>query len=146
MCRSIELRSKDIWFLFDFLQEYNAKLSDFGLVNDGPIGDESYTPARFMTTHVFAAPEYIATGNLFSWICQPVIRHIGLLLFWHFIITMLRKWVNETLVFHHNSFLFIYFFISSILILFFIISPFLCSWEKKYFARQGYWFCACYFC
>ena len=69
-------------------------MSDFGLVNDGPIGDESYTPARFMTTHVFAAPEYIATtthvyaapeyiatGNLCSMIWQPVIRHIGLLLF-----------------------------------------------------------------
>ena len=90
-----------------FLQEYNAKLSDFGLAKDGPSGDKSHVSTRVMGTQGYAAPEYIATGNLCSMICQPV--NIGLLLFWHFIINMLRKWVNETLVFHHNWFLLSYF-------------------------------------
>ncbi|KAL0847902.1 hypothetical protein Bca101_021149 [Brassica carinata] len=38
--------------------EYNAKLSDFGLAKDGPIGDESDVSTRVMGTHGYAAPEY----------------------------------------------------------------------------------------
>ncbi|KAL0723745.1 hypothetical protein Bca4012_038344 [Brassica carinata] len=44
--------------------EYNAKLSDFGLAKDGPMGDESHVSTRVMGTHGYAAPEYLATGHL----------------------------------------------------------------------------------
>ncbi|CAA0176034.1 unnamed protein product [Arabidopsis thaliana] len=44
--------------------EYNAKLSDFGLAKDGPIGDKSHVSTRVMGTHGYAAPEYLATGHL----------------------------------------------------------------------------------
>jgi serine/threonine protein kinase len=50
--------------LFDFLQEYNAKLSDFGLAKDGPSGDKSHVSTRVMGTQGYAAPEYLATGHL----------------------------------------------------------------------------------
>ncbi|KAJ8754266.1 hypothetical protein K2173_002166 [Erythroxylum novogranatense] len=43
---------------------YNAKLSDFGLARDGPIGDESHVSTRVMGTYGYAAPEYLATGRL----------------------------------------------------------------------------------
>lgn len=56
--------------LFDFLQEYNAKLSDFGLAKDGPSGDKSHVSTRVMGTQGYAAPEYLATGNLCRMICQ----------------------------------------------------------------------------
>ncbi|MQL93028.1 hypothetical protein Taro_025669 [Colocasia esculenta] len=43
---------------------YNAKLSDFGLAKDGPIGDKSHVSTRVMGTYGYAAPEYLATGHL----------------------------------------------------------------------------------
>lgn len=43
-------------------QDYNAKLSDFGLAKDGPEGDNSHVSTRVMGTHGYAAPEYIMTG------------------------------------------------------------------------------------
>ncbi|XP_031251375.1 receptor-like cytoplasmic kinase 176 isoform X1 [Pistacia vera] len=43
---------------------YNAKLSDFGLARDGPIGDKSHVSTRVMGTYGYAAPEYLATGHL----------------------------------------------------------------------------------
>jgi serine/threonine protein kinase len=46
------------------LQEYNAKLSDFGLAKDGPVGDKSHVSTRIMGTYGYAAPEYIMTGNV----------------------------------------------------------------------------------
>jgi serine/threonine protein kinase len=46
------------------LQNYNAKLSDFGLAKDGPTGDKSHVSTRVMGTHGYAAPEYLATGIL----------------------------------------------------------------------------------
>ncbi|KAL6519641.1 putative serine/threonine-protein kinase pbl16 [Orobanche hederae] len=45
-------------------QDYNAKLSDFGLAKDGPVGDESHVSTRIMGTYGYAAPEYIMTGHL----------------------------------------------------------------------------------
>lgn len=45
---------------------YNAKLSDFGLAKDGPIGDKSHVSTRIMGTYGYAAPEYLATGHLTS--------------------------------------------------------------------------------
>ncbi|KAJ0246110.1 serine/threonine-protein kinase PBL16 [Hirschfeldia incana] len=44
--------------------EYNAKLSDFGLAKDGPVGDKSHVSTRIMGTYGYAAPEYIMTGHL----------------------------------------------------------------------------------
>lgn len=47
-----------------WLQNYNAKLSDFGLAKDGPTGDKSHVSTRIMGTYGYAAPEYLATGNI----------------------------------------------------------------------------------
>lgn len=47
------------------LQNYNAKLSDFGLAKDGPTGDKSHVSTRIMGTYGYAAPEYLATGNTY---------------------------------------------------------------------------------
>ncbi|KAG7027335.1 putative serine/threonine-protein kinase PBL11 [Cucurbita argyrosperma subsp. argyrosperma] len=46
------------------LQNYDAKLSDFGLARDGPVGDRSHVSTVVMGTHGYAAPEYLATGHL----------------------------------------------------------------------------------
>lgn len=43
-------------------QDFNAKLSDFGLAKDGPRGDRTHVTTQIMGTHGYAAPEYIATG------------------------------------------------------------------------------------
>ncbi|XP_022143869.1 receptor-like cytoplasmic kinase 176 [Momordica charantia] len=43
---------------------YDAKLSDFGLARDGPVGDKSHVSTKVMGTHGYAAPEYLATGHL----------------------------------------------------------------------------------
>ena len=50
------------------IQEYNAKLSDFGLAKDGPEGDKTHVSTRVMGTYGYAAPEYVMTGK-FSWVC-----------------------------------------------------------------------------
>ncbi|CAA6671210.1 unnamed protein product [Spirodela intermedia] len=50
--------------LLDDPQEYNAKLSDFGLAKEGPTGDETHVSTRVMGTHGYAAPEYVMTGRL----------------------------------------------------------------------------------
>ncbi|XP_010531641.1 PREDICTED: serine/threonine-protein kinase BIK1-like [Tarenaya hassleriana] len=44
--------------------DYNAKLSDFGLARDGPMGDQSHVSTRVMGTYGYAAPEYMSTGHL----------------------------------------------------------------------------------
>lgn len=44
------------------MQDFNAKLSDFGLVKAGPTGDNTHVSTRAMGTHGYAAPEYVATG------------------------------------------------------------------------------------
>ncbi|WCJ28791.1 Protein kinase superfamily protein [Euphorbia peplus] len=44
--------------------DYNAKLSDFGLAKDGPMGDKTHVSTRIMGTYGYAAPEYIMTGHL----------------------------------------------------------------------------------
>lgn len=49
------------WYL---LQNYNAKISDFGLAKLGPTGGDSHVSTRVMGTYGYAAPEYIATGNV----------------------------------------------------------------------------------
>ena len=45
-------------------QDYNAKLSDFGLAKDGPEADETHVTTRVMGTEGYAAPEYIMTGKI----------------------------------------------------------------------------------
>lgn len=46
------------------LQDYNAKLSDFGLAKEGPTGDQTHVSTRVVGTYGYAAPEYIMTGEL----------------------------------------------------------------------------------
>ncbi|XP_027358822.1 probable serine/threonine-protein kinase PIX7 [Abrus precatorius] len=45
---------------------FNAKLSDFGLAKDAPVGDASHVSTRVMGTQGYAAPEYVMTGHLTS--------------------------------------------------------------------------------
>ncbi|GKA02307.1 probable serine/threonine-protein kinase PIX13 [Tanacetum coccineum] len=45
--------------------DYNAKLSDFGLLRVGSVNGESHVTTQVMGTYGYAAPEYIATGKLY---------------------------------------------------------------------------------
>jgi serine/threonine protein kinase len=45
-------------------EDFNAKLSDFGLAKLGPIGDQSHVSTRVMGTYGYCAPEYAMTGKL----------------------------------------------------------------------------------
>lgn len=45
------------------MQDFNARLSDFGLARNGPTGDKSHVSTRVVGTRGYAAPEYIATGK-----------------------------------------------------------------------------------
>uniref|UniRef100_A0A803MEU3 non-specific serine/threonine protein kinase n=1 Tax=Chenopodium quinoa TaxID=63459 RepID=A0A803MEU3_CHEQI len=42
---------------------FNAKLSDFGLAKEGPMGDQTHVSTRVMGTYGYAAPEYVMTGK-----------------------------------------------------------------------------------
>ncbi|KAF5782360.1 putative protein kinase RLK-Pelle-RLCK-VIIa-1 family [Helianthus annuus] len=55
-----DLKSSNI--LLD--QDFNAKLSDFGLAKLGPEGDKSHVSSRVMGTYGYCAPEYQRTGKL----------------------------------------------------------------------------------
>ncbi|KAL9328297.1 hypothetical protein ACSQ67_003300 [Phaseolus vulgaris] len=46
-------------------EDYNAKISDFGLAKLGPSGGYSHVTTRIMGTYGYAAPEYVATGHLY---------------------------------------------------------------------------------
>lgn len=43
---------------------FNPKLSDFGLAKLGPIGEDSHVTTRVMGTYGYCAPEYASTGKL----------------------------------------------------------------------------------
>ncbi|KAL8509985.1 hypothetical protein ACS0TY_016991 [Phlomoides rotata] len=45
-------------------EDFNPKLSDFGLAKLGPIGDEAFVSTRVMGTYGYCAPEYASTGHL----------------------------------------------------------------------------------
>ncbi|KAG4911641.1 hypothetical protein JHK82_052246 [Glycine max] len=47
-------------------EDYNAKLSDFGLAQDAPVGDKTHVSTEVMGTQGYAAPEYVMTGHLTS--------------------------------------------------------------------------------
>lgn len=58
---NLSLSYFNLWNLF--FQDYNAKLSDFGLAKDGPEGDKTHVSTRVMGTYGYAAPEYVMTGD-----------------------------------------------------------------------------------
>jgi len=45
-------------------EEFNPKLSDFGLAKLGPTGDKKHVSTRVMGTYGYCAPEYASTGQL----------------------------------------------------------------------------------
>ncbi|KAL3576818.1 hypothetical protein D5086_022101 [Populus alba] len=45
-------------------ENFNPKLSDFGLAKLGPIGDKTHVSTRVMGTYGYCAPEYALTGQL----------------------------------------------------------------------------------
>ncbi|KAK4843609.1 hypothetical protein QYF36_010529 [Acer negundo] len=46
-------------------ENYNVKLSDFGLAMRGPCDKESHVNTQVLGTYGYADPEYITTGNLY---------------------------------------------------------------------------------
>ncbi|KAJ4839939.1 putative serine/threonine-protein kinase pbl17 [Turnera subulata] len=58
-------------------EDFNAKLSDFGLAKDGPMGDQTHVSTRVMGTYGYAAPEYSRPSrehNLVEW-ARPLLNH-----------------------------------------------------------------------
>ncbi|CAH9079991.1 unnamed protein product [Cuscuta epithymum] len=45
-------------------ENFNPKLSDFGLAREGPVGDRSHVSTAPVGTLGYAAPEYVETGHL----------------------------------------------------------------------------------
>lgn len=45
-------------------EEFNPRLSDFGLAKLGPTGEKEHVTTRVMGTYGYCAPEYMMTGQL----------------------------------------------------------------------------------
>lgn len=45
-------------------EDFNPKLSDFGLAREGPVGDHTHVSTAVVGTYGYAAPEYVDTGHL----------------------------------------------------------------------------------
>ena len=45
-------------------EDFNVKLSDFGIAKFGPVGDDTHVSTRVMGTYGYCAPEYAMTGRL----------------------------------------------------------------------------------
>jgi serine/threonine-protein kinase PBS1 len=45
-------------------EDFNPKLSDFGLAKLAPVGDHTHISTRVMGTYGYAAPDYVLSGKL----------------------------------------------------------------------------------
>lgn len=45
-------------------EEFNPKLSDFGLAKLAPVGDKTHVSTRVMGTYGYCAPDYVMSGKL----------------------------------------------------------------------------------
>lgn len=54
------------------VQNYNSKISDFGLARLGPAGEDSHVTTRIMGTYGYVAPEYVSTGD---YICHCLVKY-----------------------------------------------------------------------
>lgn len=45
-------------------EDFNPKLSDFGLAKVAPVGDHTHISTRVMGTYGYAAPDYVSSGKL----------------------------------------------------------------------------------
>lgn len=107
-----------------YLQNYNAKLSDFGLARDGPTGDKSHVSTRVMGTYGYAAPEYLATGIVPSsvFFCKYIV-HANLFGFYFPLSTTVLYMLSNSIGFVYYLFSFAFFF--SFFLLFFFLNEYL---------------------
>ncbi|KAI9165045.1 hypothetical protein LWI28_006529 [Acer negundo] len=64
MSLSYYLRIYGLELPLEQLENYNPKLSDFGLAKLGPSGDKTHVTTRMMGTEGYVAPEYFESGHL----------------------------------------------------------------------------------
>jgi serine/threonine protein kinase len=64
-------------YFWIWLQDYNAKLSDFDLARDGPKDNGSHVSTRIMGTEGYADPEYLDSGIFRLHVSEPFTFHIS---------------------------------------------------------------------
>ena len=64
------------------MQDFSAKLSDFGLAREAPTGDRTHVSTQVLGTQGYAAPEYIATGLTCAWLfsCFLILKTLCLII------------------------------------------------------------------